>query len=289
MGITDQVRALYERRPYPPVSLLTPFVQFVRRGELSLLRYGTGFEACFGTIPEKEPRILVVGSGTLEPVAVAAANPGARILAVDLSEKSLKRLRWNARWKGVSSRIETRQGDFQELPVSLGPFDYVIASGVIHHLEDPGRGLRVLHTLGHERAVYRFMIYSHWGRELLYGAKSLAALFGVESPERLRLLLEALPADHPYRIYFHLYEDARTDAGLVDGYLHPCDRPFDAEELGALLESSGLEAAKFFQREDAVPGIPSDVSPWRRTALLDSMGALDENFRFFACWKRGSE
>jgi hypothetical protein len=286
MGILDEVRALYEKRPYPPVSLLTPFVQFLRRDDLPLLNYQAGFAASFGAILENltPPRILIAGAGTFEPIAVAAANPGAHILAVDLSENSLQKLRWIAKVKRV--KLETWRGDFQELPSSFGKFDYLIASGLIHHLEDPERGLKALKSLSHEQSVFRFMIYSAWGRDLLYGAKELATLLGVESPKALRRLLEALPADHPYRIYYHLYSDARTDIGLADGYLHPQDRAFTAEDLGRLLDICGIEATCFLQKFGANPEntnhLPASASQWSRMALLEAMGELEENFLFFA-------
>lgn len=286
MGILEEVRSLYENRPYPPVSLITPFVQFLRRDDLPLLNYEAGYAASFGAVPAglRPPRILVAGCGTSEPIAVAAANPGAEILAVDLSEKSLRRLRWMARIKRV--KLKTWRGDFQELPESFGKFDYLIATGVIHHLEDPAAGLVALRRLGHERSVFRFMIYNRWGRDLLYGAKQMAGLLHAKSPEKLRKLLEALPSDHPYRIYYHLYGDARSDAGLSDGYLHPQDRAFHAEEVGALLAKCGLEASYFLQKRGGNPedeiSLPSSVSPWRKLAVLEAMGELDENFLFFA-------
>lgn len=285
MGILEDVRALYETRPYPPFSVLTPFLHRLKEDELPLLNYEAGYAACFGAVPRnhRPPRILVAGSGTFEPVAVAAANPKAQILAVDLSENSLRRLRWFLRCKGLSPRVETLAANITRLPESLGTFDYIIATGVLHHLEDPEQGLAALTRLSRDDTVFRFMVYSRWGRDLLYRAKEMARLLGITEPTGLRKMMEALPSDHPYKIYFHLYEDAKSDAGLADGYLHPCDRPFSAEELETLLRNSGLTAAKFLQRKG---GNPEDCAlvpeAWARMALLEATGELEENFLFFA-------
>ncbi|RZA06173.1 MAG: class I SAM-dependent methyltransferase, partial [Proteobacteria bacterium] len=226
MKLLEAVEALYEARPYPPVGFLSP-LQPLRRDDLPLLSYRAAYASSFGTTvgAAERPRILVVGCGTFEPVAVAAANPGAEILAVDLSKRSLDKLRWQARWRGKSGQIRRLQGDLMSISRSEGRFDYVIATGVLHHLVHPQKALHHLIQRTYPRAVFRCMVYSQWGRDLLYGAKDLAVCMGADTPRKFRRLMGSLPPNHPYRIYFHLYEDAKTDGGLWDGYLHPCDRP----------------------------------------------------------------
>jgi Methyltransferase domain len=287
----DAVRALYEAQPYPPLGVLSPFLQRVRWEERPTLNYKACYAASFGSTAgaASHPRILVAGCGTFEPVVVALANPGARILAVDLSEKSLQQLRWQLRCRGLLDRVQIKQGDFLALPESEGSFDLIVATGVIHHLENPESGMAALERLAADRAVFRFMIYSYWGRSLLYGAKEMATLLGADSPKKFREMVESLPAGHPYRIYFHLYEDARDDAGLADGYLHPCDQPFSASSLGAMLERVGLEASLFLHGMEGQPQaanllapFPVEVNDWDRLALLECFGELQENFRFLA-------
>lgn len=274
------VGALYEAYPYPPVGALSPLLQPVRRDDLPLLNYQAGYAACHGSLEGavSRPRILVAGCGTLEPVAVALANPEADILAVDLSENSLKKLRWQAKLRGVGSRIRTQAGDFQHL---RGEFDYVIATGVLHHLPDPAAGLRQLAALAPGRAVFRFMVYSRWGRDLLYGAKELGRLLGIRNPADFRAMIAALPAAHPYKIYFHLYTDALTDGGLADGYLHPCDQPFTATSLEKFLHDAGLDARLFLHRPE---GQPKD---WADLAKKELLNELEENFCFFASRESG--
>jgi hypothetical protein len=126
------------------------------------------------------------------------------------------------------------------------------------------------------------MVYSYWGRSLLYAAKNLAVRLGADSPRAFRRLMESLPAGHPYKIYFHLYSDARTDAGLADGYLHPCDRPLRAPELRSLLASAGLASSAFLHGPERPEDFPGISDPWERLALRELYGELEENFRLFA-------
>jgi SAM-dependent methyltransferase len=288
MSILDAVSALYEARPYPPVGRFRSLLQGIRRDNLPLLAYETGYKAAYGDLAgaAERPRILVAGCGTFEPLVVALANPEAEILAVDLSARSLKELNWQLRWRGLKGRVQTLQGDIEKVS---GKFDYVIATGVIHHLEDPQRGLEKLVSLTGDRAIFRFMIYSRWGRDLLYQTKALAQKLGATDPRSFRRMIDRLPENHPYRIYFHLYSDARTDAGLADGYLHPCDRAFTALELEGLLNLCGLRATKFLHREEGQPMAALRLTPhaeilgkWQKLALLEAYGQLEENFLFFA-------
>ena len=286
MGILEEVKKMYEERPYPPVSFLTPFTQRIRKDDLPLLNYEAGYSACFGQIPDlPTPRILVAGSGTVEPIAVALANPNAKILAVDISKNSLDKLAWMAKCRGLSGQIQILQCAVEELTPTLGKFDYIIASGLIHHLQDPQHGLHSLQNMGHEKTVFRIMAYSKWGRELLYRAKEMAQGLGITKPKELRKMMEALPSGHPYRIYFHLYSDSVTDAGISDGYLHPQDRPFEAMELGSLLSGNGLEARKFLHRFGGNPcalDTQNQLSDWQKLAVLEVYGELQDNFLFFA-------
>jgi hypothetical protein len=285
----EAVKALYEAYPYPALGWLSPFLQRVRWDERPLVNYEAGYAAAHGSIHgcAERPRIAVVGSGTFEPVAVALANPRATILAVDLSERSLRQLRWQAQVRGLSQRIETHQGDLRNLP--RREFDSIVATGVIHHLPDPAAGLRALVARSHPRTVFRFMIYSEWGRSLLYATKAFAQRMGCQTPKQVRKLIAALPENHPFRIYFHLYSDTGNDAGLADGFLHPCDRPFEAEELGRLMADVGLEATQFLHRPEGQPdhalqltAKAQALTTWQRIALLELYGELSENFLFYA-------
>lgn len=288
MSILDAVSALYEAQPYPKLGRFRSLFKGVRRENLPFLSYQAAYAAAYGSLDgaAARPRILVAGCGTFEPVVVALANPQAEILAVDLSARSLRELDWQLRWRRLRKRVQTHRGDIEKIS---GTFDYLIATGVIHHLEDPLRGLQKLAAHSADRGVFRFMVYSRFGRALLYQTKALAEKMGIRDPKSFRRMINSLPANHPYRIYFHLYSDAVTDAGLCDGYLHPCDQAFRALELEKLLGEAGLRATKFLHRPEGQPKVALQLSPqaeklsdWQRLALLEAYGSLEENFLFFA-------
>ncbi len=287
MGFLEDVESLYEARPYPPVSFLSSILQKIDRDSLVLLNYSAGYAACYGSLAgaKQNPKILVAGCGTFEAVVVAMANPTATIWAVDLSESSLRKLQQQLKWRGLANRVKLWRGDFQKLPER--DFDYCIATGVLHHLENPHEGLRALLERSSEQPVLRLMLYSKWGRNLLYGAKRMAEILGIRDPKEFRAWINRFPADHPYRIYFHLYQDSATDTGLADGYLHPCDNPFLAGEVREMLSNLGLAVGKFLHRYEGQPEYADEIfgfglkNDWDKIGALDALAQLEENFLFF--------
>lgn len=67
-------------------------------------------------------RVLDVAAGP-GTVAVMAAQAGARVTAIDISEAMLTRLYARAEAAGVASAIEIHHGDAQTLPFARGAFD----------------------------------------------------------------------------------------------------------------------------------------------------------------------
>jgi SAM-dependent methyltransferase len=97
---------------------------------------------------ERAPRrIADLGCGTgAGTFALLTRFPEAQVVAVDSSEDHLARLRRKADEAGVAARIDTITADLDtELP-PLGEPDLVWASASLHHLADPERTLRGIHS-----------------------------------------------------------------------------------------------------------------------------------------------
>jgi SAM-dependent methyltransferase len=88
------------------------------------------FQAIAGARPR---RLLEVGSGPGELSARIAAELGARVTALDLSERMVEL----ARERGVDARV----GDVQALPFADDSFDAVVAAWMLYHVPDLDRGL----------------------------------------------------------------------------------------------------------------------------------------------------
>ena len=290
MENTEALRTFYNQNPFPKVSIFAA----VSAADVHLLNYEAGLFASFGAIPAgspERPRILVVGGGTFEPYVVAKANPNAEVVALDLSERALKSLRRRLFLHGLGRRVTTVQGDIRKFNPAWGRFHYIVATGVLHHMPDPEAALAVMDRLLLPNGIMRLMLYSKHGREAIYRLRRLGELCGVKTPNEFRKMVKLLPANHPLKITFDLYTDAKSDEGLNDGFFHVCDQARDAFGWKGLLASSGLQATKFLHSKsgqaehlDTLLSPYSDnvKDPWERIGILDRLNELESNFIFFA-------
>jgi SAM-dependent methyltransferase len=107
-------------------------------------------EVAFRAIAAGRPQnVLEVGSGPGELSARITAELGAKVVALDLSERMVEL----ARERGVDARV----GDVQSLPFADASFDTVVAAWMLYHVRDLDCGLeeiaRVLATGGQLVAV----------------------------------------------------------------------------------------------------------------------------------------
>jgi SAM-dependent methyltransferase len=102
-----------------------------------------------GTAYPAGSRVLEAGCGVGAQTAhLVAGSPGARIVAVDVSEESLERARARVGAR-VAARVgaagvEFRRADLYELPFGGASFDHVFVCFVLEHLKDPERALAEL-------------------------------------------------------------------------------------------------------------------------------------------------
>ncbi|MCO5143717.1 MAG: class I SAM-dependent methyltransferase [Oligoflexia bacterium] len=278
------VEELYNKWPYPKVSFLDLCFAKVDQAELPLLSYESCYEGTYGSLAGavKKPRILVVGCGTFEAVAVQKANPSAEIFAIDLSDSSLNQLKRTLKIFRLTDRVNIQKKDFLSVD---GKFDYIIATGVLHHFENPQTAFNHLASLLEDKGVARIMVYSAFGRSFIYEMKKYFSLLGADAPKKIKKIVELLPAGHPYKIYFYLYSDTKNDSGIADGFLHPVDNPFTALSLEKALEQAGLEFGFSLQSHIDMPEnlkakIAEQGTYWRQMQIIDALSLLRENFRF---------
>jgi SAM-dependent methyltransferase len=89
--------------------------------------------------------ILDIGSGPgVAAGLLAAAFPGARVVAVDGAPALLDLARQRAARLGLSDRLTTRVATLPDDLPSLPVADLIWASGVVHHLPDPQQALQQL-------------------------------------------------------------------------------------------------------------------------------------------------
>lgn len=164
-GVSAAVREQYEESPYP--KWRTP-------REFSPAELYAGLRG-------KAAQVLVAGCGTgAGTVNIARMLPDASVLGVDLSRTSLAYGAEKAEELGLEN-VSFRQGDILLLGALERRFDAIVASGVLHHMEDPLQGWRVLAGLLKPEGIMRVSLYSEKARAAVVKARAAIAKGGYPS------------------------------------------------------------------------------------------------------------
>jgi len=195
-GLTTDVRQQYEENPYP---------RWHQPPEAGVKRCLAAIIAQLVPDVVLPPRfsepvdILIAGCGTGYLVfKIAADFELASLLAIDLSLSSLAYAVRMADELQLSG-IEFAQADILQLAKFERSFDFIICTGVLHHLEQPMLGWQILNGLLRPGGVMYIGLYSEIARQALVKARHLIADQGLPAtPDGMRRLrMDMLDNQYP--------------------------------------------------------------------------------------------
>ena len=191
------------------------------------------------------PEILIAGCGTGRHAAITAQlQPLGRVLAVDLSRASLAYAMRRCKELGLAN-IRFAQADILQLGRLEERFDLIECSGVLHHMQDPLAGWRVLLSLLKPGGFMKLGLYSELGRRHIVAARELVR--GMQVRESRQRIL-ALPADHPARAVTTL-RDFYSASGARDLILHVQEHRFTIQKLREAIATLDVEFLGFESTE----------------------------------------
>ena len=215
--------------------------------------------AVHGAVPSSadeadSPKILDAGCGTgVSTDYLCHLNPGAEVLAVDISAGALELARERLRRSGAADQVKGLRQEQRSL-LDLqgeGPFDYINSVGVLHHLREPLEGLKALESLLADTGLIHLFLYADAGRwEIHRTQRALSRLGAGCGAEGLRLgreLFEVLPEGNRLRQNHEQrwLIDTAADSNFADMYLHPQETSYDLSRLFGLIDAAGLQFAGF--------------------------------------------
>jgi len=299
---TPVVSAFYDRFPYPG----DPLQDGPPPGYNWRWCIDSVVAAVRGVLPPRPPgggprawRVLDAGCGTgVSTDYLCHLNPGATVLAVDISGGALEVARERLRRSGGAEQVRELRIEQRSLLdlAQEGPFDAINSVGVLHHLARPEAGLRALAERLAPGGLLHLFLYAEAGRwEIHHTQRALGLLRVGTGAEGLRLgrqLLAELPPGN--RLRRHHEErwalDTAADANFADMYLHPQETSFTVETLLAFLAQAGLHFAGFSNPEvwDPARLLSGELleraralSPEQQWALVE---ALDPAISHFECF-----
>jgi SAM-dependent methyltransferase len=244
-------------------------------------------------------RILDAGCGTgVSTDYLCHLNPGAAVLAVDISAGALAVARQRTARSGAAGQVAALRIEQRSLLdlAGEGPFDYINSVGVLHHLEQPEAGLRALAPLLRPGGLLHLFLYADGGRWEIHRTQRALGLLGVGTGSAgLRLgreLFATLPESNRLRRHHEQRWalDTAADANFADMYLHPQETSYDLERLFRFIDQPGLRFAGFSNPEVWDPArllngellerarvLPAP----QRWALVESLDPDISHFEFF--------
>lgn len=240
-GVSEAVRAFYERYPYPrPVDSLEKYQGSWQEQQKKRADYHLFWPA---SAYRENNSVLIAGCGTSQAAKHAMRWPEAQVTGIDFSATSV--------WCTEELKRKYHLTNLQvcQLPIEkvneLGmDFDQIVCTGVLHHLPDPDAGLTALRGVLKPAGAMHIMVYAPYGRTGIYMLQEFCRRVGIRATDAgirdLIAALRALPPGHPLENLLREAPDFRHEAGLADALLHPQDRAYTVSEVFDFLERSGL-------------------------------------------------
>jgi len=275
--VSRAVRRQYEENPYP----LWQRVDRLRSSPLAAVmgdlfpgwssRRGGGWPAA--------PRILVAGCGTGKQAIDAAMRfSGAEVLALDLSLSSLAYGKRRADEMGLEN-LRFAQADILGLEAHRDRYDMILASGVLHHMQDPLKGWGILTGLLNPGGLMKIGLYSELARCPVAAAQAFARAGGgypasADGIRAFRQAVLALPEGDPVRGIV-MARDFYSLSECRDLVFHVQERCFSIPEIERALAQLGLGFIGFEFADRAI------TEAYRQRFTDDGGGALLENWHAF--------
>ena len=177
--VSLKVQSQYEENPYPRWTRLPK--ESSKKYLNSYIQSKFPFADFQRLDGDRNPEILIAGCGTGQhSIGSSLLIKGAKILAVDLSMASLSYAKRKTAELDIDS-IEYAQADLLKLN-SLGrTFDVIESSGVLHHLENPFDGWKVLLSLLRPYGLMKLGFYSELARRDIVRVRNLISSAGIGS------------------------------------------------------------------------------------------------------------
>ena len=274
---TDPIYKFYTAHPFPPpVDILDRARdmwqdQNIHHAEHHLLWPHKPYRA--------DLDVLIAGCGTWQAAKHAICHPAARVVGIDVSPTSLEHTEAHKRKYNLTN-LETRQVPIENVGDLDQRFDFIVCTGVLHHLVDPDAGLRALGSvLKPEGAIY-LMVYAPYGRAGVYMLQEYCRRLGIGTSKQevtdLIAVLKLLPPFHPLLASQGGSREFVNGDALADALLNPRDRSYSVPQLFDFIERNDLRLGRWYWQAPYLPQCGSIAT----TPHAQRLAALPERHQY---------
>ncbi|KAM3108689.1 class I SAM-dependent methyltransferase [Phormidesmis sp. 146-33] len=248
--LLEKIRHQFDNAPYPR----NPLEQSSKEDYSSLFVHSLVTPYYLkhqAAIDPKGKVILDAGCGTgFASLILAEANPGAKIVGIDLSEESIRLAKQRLQFHGFD-QAEFHVLKIEDLPTLGLEFDYINCDEVLYLLPDPEVALRAMKSVLKPEGIIRGNLHSSTQRYGFYRAQKVFKLLGLMDSKpgdsEIEIAIETLKALKPsVELRKRVWEgDLLKGNNLKEETLLNCllqgDKGYTILDMFAALETTDLE------------------------------------------------
>ena len=254
-SVSLAVQQMYEENPYPRYQHADhTHPRFAQRTTEFIALETTVSNPPFTnelTSPDYSPKILIAGCGTGNQIINASRYANAYITAIDISQNSLAYAARKLQEYSMHN-VRLQQLDILDANQLQDVYDVIECSGVLHHMQNPAKGLAALKSKLKPGGYIKIGLYSKLARQRVSAARGLIKSLGVQStPAGIR--------DFRKQIFNDVHPELKSISVLVNDFyslsecrdlcFHVQEHQFTSESLQNLLEKEGLVFCGFMLPE----------------------------------------
>ncbi len=201
-------------------------------------------------IDTKGKVILDAGCGSgYTSLVLAEANPGAKIVGVDISEESIKLARQRLEYHGFDN-AEFHVLGVEDLPQSNWKFDYINCDELLYLFKDIGKALEAMKTVLKPEGIIRSNLHSSLQRFNYFRAQKVFKMMGLmdRNPEDLEMgivveIMNALKNKVNLKVstWHSEYEGEDGKEGILMNYLFQGDKGYSITDMFHGFRTANLE------------------------------------------------
>ena len=204
-------------------------------------------------VPNLEDKLILdagCGSG-YHALTLALANPGAKVIGIDLSPKSIELAKERAAYHHLQDRTEFYAISIEEVAQLGLQFDYINCDEVLYFADNIVDLLTAMKSVLSPQGIIRANLHSFHQRQVLFRAQQLFGLMGLmeEDAEEMAIpivveTVKALKKTVPLKAlaWSSVYEDPQRNQELIlSNHLLRGDKGYRIPDMFAALRQSGLD------------------------------------------------
>ena len=294
--ISKEVKNQYELNPYPRWR----YNSYAKENKLNFLSiinseiYPNTIKSNSDPLKNKQTNILIAGCGTGIQILEASRYSNCEITAIDLSNSSISYAKRKVDEYGLKN-VDFIEMDLLELKSLNKRFDLIECSGVLHHMNDPTKGLSNLLDVLEPKGFLKLGLYSKYARKEILKARELIKEKDIKpSVDEIRSFRnDVLNGEIKQLNEITNWSDFYSTSMCRDLCFHSHEKCYSLIEIKKMLKVSNLEFLGFTlskEIKDKYQRDNKDIDSLKDLELWDKFEKLNPNsFReMYQFWARKS-